>query len=1483
MRKNKRHSVGRVVGGLFLGLYVVVALLNFTVVQSYIGAAVGSHFSKEWGGKVRIGAMHFSPISHLILDDIELISPTNDTIFCGELISCRFKRFPFNGEGLKIDRVYLRNGRYHFASIQNDDGTLSTNLQYIIDYFAPTEPREEEEPKGPFSVEVGELRLRNIDYIQDLPTDGPRRYPDGVDIPHMRYYGTTAYFRNVHVIGDSVNTRIVSFSTTEASGLQVVDLSADVVVSRHCIRATNFDLQTGDSRVFMDAVLEYPTHIWMGKDYCNNVVHDVVLKEGTELNMRDAAYWAPTLWGVDCKMDVQGHVYGPVSDIHAEDFTVDFGQSSHISLDAAMRGLPNINVSHVDADIHQLHTNYDDLTAVRLPKGEPLSLPDMVRQMCVIDLEASLHGDMKDCQAEFATNTLIGDMEGTAHLAYDSALHDYTYMGDIDSRTLGVRSLLPNEWVSRTGLHLSFQGNGFDPNTMEASVEGRLYNTNFKGNDLERTTLSADLSGRVLRADIEMADSLIDLDLSATANLATHAYTADIDLNHAYLTALHLVPSDSALCLTTDIHANLQGDNLNNMVGTLAVENTHCLLGSRKIDVDNVSLTSEERNGLHRLTLNSDWLTAIVRGYFQYSDIPLVAREFCDRYMPTYFNPYRLADSVDLTSLANANFNIDMTWQDSNGTFRNIMPDIEIANGTSFHGIYNYGEALKMVFRSDKIAINDIALNEVGFNSGTQGDNYQMHIRAGALALGERNMVENVNLTTDLGTSLSTLAIKWDDNPTSIVNEGDLEFFLSSSAEDNKIMIANPNFYVMGEKWNIVCPNGIYFNNKRILVENLKVYGLGQSVTLKANIAHEDDDVVKMAFDDFNLGQLCAMLMPDGQLAVEGALDGMVNMRGLNKTPYIDANLTVDGCGINGIAMGDIDIKSNYKSDSSKLLVDMISTLDNQGTSRHPVELHGDLMLGTDNPALNLDLSLSQLNMAAAQPLLATVASDLKGVANGHIRLTGTPKSPYINGIVDIDDGRVRLIPTGVTYTFADSLSVKNNTLALNNFALRDPQGNTARVSGTASLAQSGLRLDMGISTDRITVLDKSAGGDSFYGRLLTSAQGTIQGPVDKLDIAVNATVLNGSELYVPISNKKEISENEFITFVQTNRTQRPTVAPTPAKSNNLNLLLNLAVTPGMKLHLPMDFAQLAANVTAVGRGDIKVSIRNGSAPDILGDYQFSSGNLSLSLLQLITKNFDIEEGSTLNFPGDINDTRFNINAAYNLRANLATLMGSSSDLTGNDSYVPIQDVISLSGTMQDPTVKFDIRLPNSEQNVVDQVFSYIDKNDELEMLNQSLSLLVFGRFAQNGTNNDENAAEGINGISLLTSSAGSIVSSLVKVVDVDFNYQAATANKSGQFDVGISKQWNKLYFESTFGYGNANSGLDFNTENILMGDVEMGYKFTPYFNFYGFHRTNTSYYTRTELPYKQGIGVKLTKDFDSLAELFPWLRKKEKDNKATK
>lgn len=1479
MQKKKTNSkamrnIGRIIGFFFLGIYLLIALLNTTVVQSYLGAVAGKYFSKEWGGKVRIGALHASPFSHLILDKIELISPTNDTLYYGDRITCRFKHFPFKTNHLSLDRVMVRNGRYHFESIKYPNGKAGTNLDYIINYFSqgvsPTPSTD-----AHFIVEVGEVRLRNVDYIQDLPEPANlKTYPNGVSIPHMRFYGTTGHIRHVRVDNDSITCRIVSFSTTEASGQHIVDLSADIEVSPHVIRATNLDLQTDDSRIFLDAELLY--HGWEEMaDYCNTVKHNVVLKEGTEANLCDAAYWAPTLWGIDADVTAIGHAHGTIADLHADDMAITFGQSSYALVNGTVKGLPDIRKTIFDVMVHRLHTNYEDLASVKHPAPIKMIMPELIQQMAVMNIDAQFKGGCNDCEAYVNLNSMIGDLEAQASIRYDSTVRDYVYLGNVDSRTIGLRSILPNEWVSRTGMHLTFQGTSLDPKKMDASLEGRLYDTHFRGNNIKRTTISADIARQLASADIVIEDTLIGLDIEATANLVDKSATADLYLDNAHLTKLKLLKSDSNMLLSTHLKANLEGLSLNDLSGLVTLRDTRFDVGSRKIEMNAMELTALNEDGKKDFVLNSDWAVVRLNGYFQYEDLPLVVRDFCDRYMPAYYNPYKDKDSVDMTPLYRDNFDFDIVWNDANNSFQNVVPGMSIASGTVCHGSYNYGEVLKAVFRSDHLIFNNIKIDDIGFNSNTVGENYQMNIRAGNLTVGEMTLSNNMIVNANLSTSISRLGLQWDDNISTVYNEGDLEFFLNSSKTDNKLMITKPTFYAAGEAWTLVCQDGIKVNKERLQVDNLRVYGLGQSVAVNAMMQKKETDFVKATFNNFVLDHLDSLFIPSHLVQVEGRLSGDFNLRGLNSKPFFDANLTVDDCVVNGQEAGRVDINSNYVTAEKKIYVDLQAEHFREGANHYPIELHGSVSLAAKDPALDFDLGIENLALQTIRPFVKNFSSNIDGNLDGDLMVTGTVAHPIVDGTLTINDGLLELSPTGVTYYFNNEFTIVNDSLLLQDFLIHDKMENTLTANGNIALSEGKFVLDLGVNTPKLLVLDKEMDeSESFYGRLLASANGRISGPVDNLNITATASTIKGSEIYVPIDNSKRVSEDDqFITFISNNPSDRISSTQVAKPNNsNLDLLLNLTVTPGMNLYLPMDFDQLGVNVNAVGQGDIQVSLHNNNPPNILGDYEFTSGNFKLSLMQLVSKNFNIEEGSTINFPGNINDARFNINAVYSLRTNLASLMNNSVSTITNDSYVQVQDVIMLSGTLQDPSIKFDIRLPNAEQSVSEQVFSYIDKNNELEMLNQSISLLLLGSFSSVGTSNSEEEG-GFNSISMLTNTAGNIISSMIKFVDVNFKYQAATTNQQGQIDVGISKRWNNLYFESTFGYSNNEVEVD---QSTLVGDVEIGYKFTPNFDFYGFHRTNTSYYTRTELPYKQGLGVKLSKDFDSFYELLPWLRRKK-------
>ena len=264
-----------------------------------------------------------------------------------------------------------------------------------------------------------------------------------------------------------------------------------------------------------------------------------------------------------------------------------------------------------------------------------------------------------------------------------------------------------------------------------------------------------------------------------------------------------------------------------------------------------------------------------------------------------------------------------------------------------------------------------------------------------------------------------------------------------------------------------------------------------------------------------------------------------------------------------------------------------------------------------------------------------------------------------------------------------------------------------------------------------------------------------------------------------------------------------------------------------------------------------------------------------MGLFSVYEKRFTIESGSSLNFQGNVPDARFDMQAVYSQRVNLSTLTGNLSTVDNTQKYLQVENVIAIAGTLRDPKISFDIRMPNADQSVEEEVFAYIDRNSERDMLNQTLSLLISGSFYN--VNSDNNAGGGADALGAFTSFVGNSLTDMVQFVDVNIDYKSANEYTNQQFDVNISKDWGRWYLESTLGYGGESRELEASSVNGAVIDALIGYRLSPMFHLFAYNRTNTNDYTRIDLPYKQGAGLKLTKDFDRWSDLFKRKNKKKK------
>ena len=1462
-----------------LVVYVLLALLNYSVVQSLVGSAASRYLTERCGGSVQVSGIGANLLGSVVVRGVEMITPEGDTVATSRRIICRFKKFPFHDHRLEFDRVYISYTYFHLTT--SPDGI---SLQYLIKGLqSQREQPKDETPGGRFIVNVGRLTLNHVRYKMDLAIDDTtyRTAEHGVDVRRMDFSDIRARFNNVRVDADHVTCRMDRFSAHERSGLNVRNIRMNVFVSQKGISATDMELITDSTTLRGDVLLHYGSWDNM-KHFIDSTYIFAKFLPGTSACMTDAAYWAHTLWGMDERVDMSGTVHGPVADMHVADFTASFGKQSSLHFDGSIIGLPRMDSTVISVNMHELNTTYADLKAVRHPGSIKMKAEHLVQQLDDIHLSATFSGTIRNFFATVDMLSRPGRITADLVMRYDPQSHDYTYVGEVSSPGLQVSRLLPNDWVSRTAMNLSFEGQGLTPQTMNAALDGTLHHTMLRGNNIASTQVFVDAKDGRLKGDVRIVDTLLNVDMTAEADLndSVWKYQLGAAVRNIDVGRLHLLTSvDSSLPIQTRLQAQAFGNDLESLYGTLLLDDTRIGLSGGGFYLTSMSAGVRSMQGYKTIDLNCDVLSAVLRGRFQYSDLPTVMQQWCNDYLPAYYKQSWAVQPTDEQTdscLSNVLFDVDLRWHDTAQRISAFLPQLHVAEGSYLRATYNVTDRLRFVLRSDSLRFGGFQFTDIGAGGIGRNGQYFVNLDVEQVSTSAQKLFNELRLNLNMSEQNNDVVLRWD-NHADKPSRGNLQIGMLSSETGNTFELRQGDFFVYGAPWQAELQTPVEMRKGLFLVKDLKLMSEDQLMQVNVLMDEEVEDVAEVEFRDFDIGQLSFLTQPVG-LYPAGRIDGQLTARGFEQTPYVNANLSIASLSMNNQLLGDASVHTDWDATLNHLNLQFTTQKGNDTVSIVPISAGGymDMSSGVADAALHFNAKFDGFDLAVLSPLVQSFSSSFGGLLHGTFEIGGTLSKPSLLGMAYVEGGNVLVDFLGVPILFSDSIAFTEKSIMLTNFILHDRQGNTAFVSGSVNHNHlKDFALDIALHSNNFLFLNTKPQADGFYGTVYAAANGRVQGPLSNLNVNIDARTNSGSSFAVPINNRKQVKEADFIEFVSDSYEEKPStqVMARSGSSNKYRLTLNLSVTPDVKVSLPMDFSPITANIKASGTGDLQVGLSSNSNLFILGNYEIGGGTVGVSM-PLKSLNFAIDEGSTINFPGSVSDVVFDINAAYSQRVNMSSLTGSLG-ADNSQKSIQVENVVALKGTMQNPTIDFDLRLPNADQSVQDEVFAYIDRNNERDMLNQTFSLLLFNRFYSNANTATATSSGGLmesglsGGYSVMANTLGSFVSSMVDFVDVNFDYKSATELTREQFEVDISKEWNKFYIETTFGMGGEAREMNSVSNTTLTGDMLMGYRFSPRFHMYVFNRSNTNDYTRYDLPYKQGVGLKYTRDFNRWGELF--------------
>ena len=610
--------------------------------------------------------------------------------------------------------------------------------------------------------------------------------------------------------------------------------------------------------------------------------------------------------------------------------------------------------------------------------------------------------------------------------------------------------------------------------------------------------------------------------------------------------------------------------------------------------------------------------------------------------------------------------------------------------------------------------------------------------------------------------------------------------------------------------------------------------------------------------------------------------------------------------------IGDTHLEAFYdlKSDLIELDADIISA-NREDHSR----ISGYVKRGKID-SLDLTFDANTMRIDFLSHWLNRFLHDFRGNMTGQLRLFGPARRLNLVGNPYLDASFTNNL-VGSRFNLRDSLmltadeSLENGHISMNNVKIYDKFGQMANVN--ASIKHKYLlkynydvQIDMPSSSNGFLLFDKPThfNNETYWGQLYTSGTVMLRGGDGKhrVDVGVRTekksyfNLSPGEEHYsdngynfLTFRDKKAFEQSESLDYTDVNaifdnHTDNDTY---------IELSLQAQATENCQVYVQMD---PLAEDRLICRGTGNISLHYDPRHDITigGEYNITSGNYLITMRgDLMNKEFKIQNGSRVTFPGNFSNAELNINAVYGIPSvNLRDLDESFATMASmNRTTLPVDCKLAVTGQLSSPQIEFDIEVKNTSDDVQALVHNLIGTQ---EMLNREvLYLLLFNRFytPEYATASQNNAGSQLS--SFASSSLTSQLNNLLGHVSDNFTLGTNFRSDKGDFsdmemDLSLSTRlWgDRLILNGNLGYRDpANRvGLHNNTNSFIGDfDVEFLINTSGSLRAKAYSHYNERDYSINNALTTQGIGFIVRKDFKTIKELLFWKKMTENKKKIEK
>lgn len=453
--------------------------------------------------------------------------------------------------------------------------------------------------------------------------------------------------------------------------------------------------------------------------------------------------------------------------------------------------------------------------------------------------------------------------------------------------------------------------------------------------------------------------------------------------------------------------------------------------------------------------------------------------------------------------------------------------------------------------------------------------------------------------------------------------------------------------------------------------------------------------------------------------------------------------------------------------------------------NRHQVDMHflrdqKEVMSATalykigKEDYLDGTFDVTHLPLDMLNPFIPDNMASLNGVLEGNMTIKGSSKAPEMNGYIEMDSTSMFVTAVGTSFRVDDKqIVVKDNKILFDEYHIHAAGKNPFVIDGTVDFRNpSRMMADLKLTADHMQLLDVKRNKESMvYGKLLVNLASTVKGPLDALMMRGSLQLLGGTNVtYVmkdsPLTVQDRLSDLvTFTSFEDTLVNRRRQEAPLPL--GGLDMLLTIRIDQSVRLNADIT-PDRSSKVELEGGGDLSFQYTPQGDMILNGRYTLSGGIVKYALPIIPLKEFNIQDGSYVQWSGDPMDPYLDLTATERIRTNV-TQDGSGSRMVNFDVGIALKQQLENLG------LQFVLTAPEDQS-----MQTSLNSMGEDERTKLAVGMIITGMYLANSSGGKQNLNMGAALNSFLNSEISNIAGSALKTVDISFGMDSYDENGDG-------------------------------------------------------------------------------------------------------